>query len=45
MILAKDVISYFGEEDWKEFWTQWQKDNPDWDTWLDRDMAEQELAK
>jgi hypothetical protein len=34
------VISYFGEEDWKEFWTQWQKDNPDWQLRMDSDILE-----
>jgi len=34
IISAKDVIEVFGEERWDSFWTQWQKDNPKWETWL-----------
>ena len=34
-ITAKDIISYFGADKWDAFWTQWQQDNPDWETWID----------
>jgi|GEM_PF-760706 len=29
---ARDVISVFGEDKWSAFWSEWQKDNPDWET-------------
>ena len=41
---AKDVISVFGRDKWKEFWTQWQKDNPDWETRLDKKAVKRALA-
>ena len=44
-ITAKDVISTFGQDKWDEFWTQWQKDNPKWETWLDKAEVEAELQK
>ena len=40
---AKDVISYFGEDKWEEFWTGWQRDNPDWRTWINEADAERAL--
>ena len=43
LISAKDIISYFGK--WDEFWAQWQKDNPDWETWLDKAAVEKALAQ
>ncbi|MCL1851517.1 MAG: hypothetical protein FWF88_00590 [Peptococcaceae bacterium] len=42
---AKDVISTFGQDKWDAFWTQWQKDNPDWETWLDKAAVEDALAE
>jgi hypothetical protein len=44
-ITAKDIISALGEDKWDSFWTQWQKDNPNWETWLDKETVENELAK
>ncbi|MCL2487924.1 MAG: hypothetical protein FWE80_04505 [Oscillospiraceae bacterium] len=44
IISAKDVISAFGEQAWDAFWAQWQKDNPDWETWLDKAAVEKALA-
>jgi len=37
---AKDVISSFGQDKWDTFWTQWQKNNPNWETWLDKAAVE-----
>ena len=45
LMSAKDVISVFGEDKWDAFWTQWQKDNPDWGTRLDKAAVEEALAK
>ena len=42
---AKDVISAFGEEKWEEFWTEWQRDNPDWESRLDKAAVERALAE
>ena len=44
-ISAKDIISAFGEDKWDSFWTQWQKDNPKWETWLDRSEVDKALAQ
>ena len=41
---AKDIISAFGEDKWNDFWTQWQKDNPDWETRIDKTAVEKALA-
>jgi len=41
---AMDVISVFGEDKWDAFWTQWQKDNPDWETRLNKAEVEKALA-
>jgi len=41
---AYDVISTFGEEKWGAFWTQWQRDNPDWETRMDKAAVERVLA-
>ena len=30
---------------WDEFWAQWQKDNPNWETWLDKAEVEAALLK
>ena len=45
LISAKDVISYFGEDKWDDFWSKWQEDNPDWETRLDKAAVEKALAK
>ena len=45
LISAYDVISVFGEDKWDEFWTEWQRDNPDWDTWMDKAAVEKVLAE
>ena len=42
---AKDIISAFGKDKWDDFWTQWQKDNPDWEQRLDKEQVEKALAK
>jgi len=42
---AKDVISVFGEDKWGDFWTQWQRDDPDWETRIDKDVVEKVLAE
>jgi len=42
---AKDVISAFGDDVWENFWEHWQRDNPDWETWIDRADAEMALAE
>ena len=39
-LTAKDIISYFGADKWDTFWTQWQQDNPDWETWIDPETME-----
>jgi hypothetical protein len=39
IISAKDVILTFGQDKWESFWAQWQKENPDWETWLNRDTV------
>lgn len=39
-ITAKGIISYFGTDKWDTFWTQWQQDNPDWETWIDPETME-----
>ena len=44
-ISAKDIISAFGEDKWDSFWTQWQKDNPKWETWLDKNEVEKILSE
>ena len=44
-ISAKDIISVFGKDKWDDFWIQWQKDNPNWETWLDKTEVEKELQK
>ena len=44
-ITAKDVISTFGKNKWDIFWDQWQKDNPDWETRLDKTEVEKALAE
>ena len=43
LISAKDVISVFGKDKWEAFWNDWQKQNPDWETWLDREAVERAL--
>ena len=43
IISAKDVILTFGREKWESFWVQWQKDNADWETWLDKEAVERAL--
>jgi len=45
LISAKDVISAFGEDKWDAFWADWQEDNPDWETWLDKSAVEMVLAE
>lgn len=45
VISAKDVILTFGQDKWESFWAQWQKDNPDWETWLNKDAVERALTK
>ena len=41
---AKDVISVFGQDKWDAFWSQWQKDNPGWESRLDKAAVEKALA-
>ncbi len=43
IISAKDVISTFGQEKWNDFWSQWQKDNPGWETKLGKMSVEKAL--
>jgi len=43
-ITAKDVISVFGQDKWDAFWAQWQKDNPGWESRLDKAAVEKALA-
>jgi len=43
LMSARDVISAFGQEKWDEFWVQWQKDNPKWETWIDKDAVQSAL--
>ncbi|MCL1789320.1 MAG: hypothetical protein FWG33_03100 [Oscillospiraceae bacterium] len=45
LISVYDIISVFGEDKWDEFWTDWQRDNPDWDTWMDKAAVEKVLAE
>ncbi len=40
---AKDIISVSGKENWNAFWEQWQKDNPNWESKLDKDAVEKAL--
>jgi hypothetical protein len=35
LISAYDIISSFGDEAWDTFWTDWQRDNPDWESRID----------
>ena len=44
IISAKDVISVFGQDKWDAFWAQWQKDNPGWESRLDKAAVEKALA-
>jgi len=44
-ITVKSVISTFGKDKWDDFWIQWQKDNPDWETRLDKEAVERALAE
>ena len=41
----KDIISAFGKDKWDTFWTQWQKDNPKWETWIDKSVVERALSE
>ena len=45
IISARDVIMVFGKEKWDAFWTQWQKDNPDWETRLEKAEVKKALAE
>ena len=45
IISAKDVISFFGNDEWDTFWTQWQRDNPRWETWINREAVERALSQ
>ena len=45
IISVYDIISAFGEDKWDEFWADWQRDNPDWDTWMDKAAVEKVLAE
>jgi len=44
IISAKDIISVFGQDKWDAFWAQWQKDNPDWESRLDKAAVEKALT-
>ena len=39
----KNVLSELNV--WDDFWVQWQKDNPEWETWLDKAEVEAALLK
>ena len=39
----KNVLSELNV--WDDFWIQWQKDNPKWETWLDKAEVEAALLK
>ena len=45
IISAKDIISTFGDDKWDIFWSDWQRSNPDWDTWIDRSAVEEVLRE
>ena len=45
IISAYDIISVFGDDVWDEFWQEWQRDNPDWETRIDRAAVEDLFAK
>ena len=45
LISAYDIVSVFGDDVWDEFWQEWQRDNPDWETRIDRAAVEDLLAK
>lgn len=38
---AKDIISNFGQEKWDSYWEQWKVENPEWETWIDKEMAKE----
>ena len=45
LISAYDIVSVFGDNVWGEFWQEWQRDNPDWETRIDRAAVEDLFAK
>lgn len=44
IISAKDVISVFGQDKWEVFWSQWQKDNPNWETWINKNAIDKTVT-
>ena len=42
-ISAYDIISTFGEDRWESFWGDWQRDNPDWESRIDKAEVERVL--
>jgi hypothetical protein len=43
LISAYDVISTFGDNVWDTFWTQWQQENSDWETRINKSAVEKIL--
>ena len=45
LISAYDIISTFGEDKRESFWGDWQRDNPDWESRIDRAEVERVLGE
>ena len=44
LISAMDIIKVCGEDKWGAFWTQWQKDNPVWESRINKSAVDKALA-
>ena len=43
-LTVKSVISAFGQDKWDTYWNKWKTDNPDWETWIDKDAVDRALT-
>jgi len=44
-ISAYEIIRTFGQDKWDSFWTWWQKENPGWESRIDKKAVDKALAQ
>jgi len=44
-ISAYEIIRTFGQDKWDSFWTWWQKENPGWESRIDKKAVDKVLAQ
>jgi len=45
ILSARDIVLTFGQDKWDSFWTWWQKENPGWESRIDKKAVDKVLAQ